>query len=245
MEKENSRRDFVKKAGILTLGTLAVSHLPAAVLKAAGPAADPTQFTLPALGYAYNALEPHIDAKTMEIHHSKHHQAYVDKLNKALADGKITVNSLEELLGSVSKYPAAVRNNAGGHWNHSFFWTLMEPSTSVMPDLTPVTQAVIAAFGSADEFKNKFSEAAKGVFGSGWAWLVVNKDKKLEIGTTPNQDNPLMDVSAFKGTPLLGIDVWEHAYYLKHQNMRADYIKDWWNVVQWEKVNQLYLLAMK
>ena len=243
METSPDRRAFIKKSAIVTIGALAVSKLPAAVADGLSKVDDP-QFKLPPLGYEYNALEPWIDAQTMEIHYSKHHQAYVDKLNKALSEAKVSGVSLDDLVKNVSKYSVGVRNNAGGHWNHSFFWKLMGKTESVMEKLR-LNEDINSQFGTAQNFQEKFNDAAKSVFGSGWAWLVVNKDKKLEIGITHNQDNPLMDVSDFKGTPVIGIDVWEHAYYLKHQNVRADYIKDWWNTVNWEQANSLYVEAVK
>ena len=195
-------------------------------------------FTLAPLPYAHDALEPHIDTLTMQIHHGKHHQAYVDNLNKACADNKIKAGSLEELLSNVSKYPAAVRNNGGGHFNHSLFWRLMKTNGGGLPT-GPVAEAINTSFGSFEAMKTKFSEAAKSRFGSGWAWLVV-RDGKLDIGSTPNQYNPLMDVSDFKGKPILALDVWEHAYYLKYQNKRVDYITAWFNTINWETVNELY-----
>lgn len=191
-------------------------------------------FTLPALPYAFNALEPHIDAKTMEIHHGKHHQAYVTNLNNAIAGTDAEKMSIEELCKNISKYPAAVRNNGGGHYNHSLFWTLMKQSGGGNPS-GALAEAINSAFGSFDEFKTKFNTAGTTRFGSGWAWLVKNSTGKLEIGSTPNQDNPLMDVSELKGTPVLGLDVWEHAYYLNYQNRRPDYCTAWWNVVNWEE----------
>ena len=190
-------------------------------------------FTLAALPYTYGALEPHIDAMTMEIHHSKHHATYVNNLNKALHDVKDAPSSIEEIIKNSSKYPIAVRNNGGGHYNHSMFWRLMKFNGGGQPT-GKLLEAINASFGSFDDFKNKFNEAAKNIFGSGWAWLVLKKGK-LEIGTTPNQDNPLMDVSNFKGSPILCLDIWEHAYYLKHQNKRIDYINSWWNVVNWDE----------
>lgn len=201
-------------------------------------------FTLPQLEYAYTALEPHIDAKTMEIHHTKHHQAYIDNLNKAIAGTPAENLSIEEICKQVSKYPVAVRNNGGGHYNHSLFWQLLTPNSDGKP-VGEITQAIDKAFHSFDEFKTQFSQAAMGRFGSGWAWLVVSEDKKLVIGSTPNQDNPLMDVSELKGIPVLGIDVWEHAYYLKYQNRRAEYVTAFYNVINWKKVNELYLSALK
>ncbi len=194
-------------------------------------------FTLPALPYAFNALEPHIDARTMEIHHGKHHNAYVTNLNNAIAGTDAEKLSIEEICKNVSKYPAAVRNNGGGHYNHSLFWTILAPNAGGNPT-GAVADAINSAFGSFDEFKTKFAAAAGGRFGSGWAWLIVGSDKKLQITSTPNQDNPLMDVAETKGTPILGLDVWEHAYYLNYQNRRPDYIAAFWNVVNWNEVNK-------
>ena len=191
-------------------------------------------FTLPALPYAFNALEPHVDARTMEIHHGKHHQAYVTNLNNAIANTDADKMSIEDICKNVSKYPAAVRNNGGGHFNHSFFWTLMKQNGGGAPS-GALADAINAAFGNFDEFKTKFAAAGTGRFGSGWAWLTVGTDKKLAISSTPNQDNPLMDIAEVKGTPILGLDVWEHAYYLNYQNRRPDYITAWWNVVNWEE----------
>jgi Fe-Mn family superoxide dismutase len=191
-------------------------------------------FTLPALPYAFNALEPHIDARTMEIHHGKHHNAYVTNLNNAIA-GKPEENlSIEEICKSVSKYPAAVRNNGGGHYNHSLFWTLLSPKSEGAPS-GALSDAINSAFGTFDEFKTKFAAAATGRFGSGWAWLIVDASGKLQITSTPNQDNPIMDVAEGRGTPVLGLDVWEHAYYLNYQNRRPDYIAAFWNIVNWSE----------
>ncbi len=192
-------------------------------------------FTLPALPYAFNALEPHIDARTMEIHHGKHHNTYVTNLNNALAGSDGEKLSIEEICKNVSKYPVAVRNNGGGHYNHSMFWTILGPNAGAKPS-GAVNEAINGAFGNFDEFKTKFAAAATGRFGSGWAWLIVDGNKKLQITSTPNQDNPLMDVAEVKGTPILGLDVWEHAYYLNYQNRRPDYINAFWNVVKWEEV---------
>ena len=199
-------------------------------------------FTLPPLPYAYNALEPHIDEKTMQIHHDKHHQAYVDNLNKAIAGTEHENKSLEELVASAGKISPAVRNNGGGHWNHSFFWEILragggQPSGKL-------ADAINAGFGSLDALKEKVNTAGATRFGSGWAWLIV-KDGKLEVTSTPNQDNPLMDVAEVKGTPILGIDVWEHAYYLKYQNRRPDYLKEIWNVINLSKVEQHFDKASK
>ncbi len=194
--------------------------------------------TLPALPYAFAALEPHIDAQTMEIHHGKHHQAYVTNLNAALdKHAGLQDKSLDELLGDLSAVPedirTAVRNNGGGHWNHSLFWTLMAPGAGGVPT-GDVADGINAAFGSVDKFKEQFQAAGMGRFGSGWAWLVDNGGT-LEITSTPNQDNPLMDGKK----AILGVDVWEHAYYLKYQNRRADYLAAFWNVVNWNEVNRL------
>ena len=190
-------------------------------------------FTLPALPYAFDALEPHIDTLTMQIHHGKHHQAYVDNLNKAVAGTPNEGKTIEELVAVAGTLSAAIRNNGGGHWNHSFFWESMAPSAGGTPS-GALADAITAAFGSFDVFKEKFAAAGLGRFGSGWAWLIV-KDGKLEISSTPNQDNPLMDVAEVKGKPVLGVDVWEHAYYLKYQNKRADYLTAFYNVVNWKK----------
>jgi superoxide dismutase, Fe-Mn family len=195
-------------------------------------------FTLPALSYAPAALEPNIDAMTMQIHHDKHHQAYVDNLNKAVAGTPNENKSLEELVSMAGKLPPAVRNNGGGHWNHSFFWEIMAPNAGGKPT-GKLAESIDADFGSFDAFKEKFTAAAIGRFGSGWAWL-VEQDGKLIISSTPNQDNPLMDIAEVKGTPILGVDVWEHAYYLKYQNRRAEYLGVFWNVINWKEVNKRY-----
>lgn len=192
-------------------------------------------FTLPALPYAHDALEPHIDKLTMQIHHGKHHQAYVDNLNKAIAGTPQENKSLEELVEAAGSISPAVRNNGGGHWNHTFFWNSLSANAGGSPS-GKLAEAISESFGSFDEFKTKFAAAAVGRFGSGWVWLIVKKDGKLDISSTPNQDNPLMDVAETKGVPILGIDVWEHAYYLKYQNRRPDYLTAIWNVVNWDKV---------
>ncbi len=198
-------------------------------------------FTLPALPYAHEALEPHIDTLTMQIHHGKHHQAYVDNLNKAIAGTDNESKSLEELVKHAGSISPAVRNNGGGHWNHSFFWETLAPNAGGTAT-GELANAIAATFGSFDEFKTKFAAAGVGRFGSGWAWLIV-KDGKLEISSTPNQDNPLMEVADVKGTPILGIDVWEHAYYLKYQNKRPDYLAAIWNVINWSKVAERFAAA--
>ena len=200
-------------------------------------------FTLAALPYAHDALEPHIDTLTMQIHHGKHHQAYVDNLNKAIAGTENENKSLEELVKISGSISPAVRNNGGGHWNHTFFWESLAANASGKPS-GKLAESIDTAFGSFDAFKEKFSQAGMTRFGSGWAWLIV-KDGKVEVTSTPNQDNPLMDVAEIKGTPLLGADVWEHAYYLKYQNRRADYLAAFWNVVNWEKVTERFEAAIK
>jgi len=192
-------------------------------------------FELPKLPYEYNALEPHIDARTMEIHHTKHHQAYVTNLNNAIAGSDTEKMSIEDICRNISKQPMAVRNNGGGHYNHSLFWTVMGPGKGGAPS-GAVADAINAAFGNFDTFKTQMATAGTTRFGSGWAWLIVGADKKLAICSTPNQDNPLMDIAEVKGTPILGLDVWEHAYYLHYQNRRPDYITAFWNVVNWDEV---------
>lgn len=198
-------------------------------------------FTLPNLPYAKNALEPYIDATTMEIHHGKHHNAYTTNLNNAIANTEWDKKSIEEILAYVSKISAAVRNNGGGYYNHCLFWEIMGPDAGGKPAGALAT-AIDEAFKSFDEFKMQFANAAATRFGSGWAWLIV-KDKKLAICSTPNQDNPLMDIAEVKGTPILGLDVWEHAYYLKYQNRRPDYVTAWWNVVNWNEVSKRFEAA--
>ncbi len=191
-------------------------------------------FELPKLPYEYAALEPHIDARTMEIHHSKHHNAYVTNLNKAIEGTPLASQSIEEILKGVSKSSAAVRNNGGGHFNHSLFWKVMKPGGGGLPT-GDLAAAINRDFGSFDTFKEQFNNAGATRFGSGWAWLLVH-DGKLVVTSSPNQDNPLMDVAEVKGTPILGLDVWEHAYYLNYQNRRPDYIGAFWNVVNWDEV---------
>jgi Fe-Mn family superoxide dismutase len=199
-------------------------------------------FELPALAYATDALEPHIDKMTMEIHHGKHHQAYVDNVNKALAVTEGENLKIEDLMKSISKYPMAVRNNGGGHFNHTLYWSVMSPNGGGAPS-GDLAKAIDAAFGSFDEFKKKFAEAGMTRFGSGWSWLSVSADGKLQVSSTPNQDNPLMDIAEVKGTPILGMDVWEHAYYLKYQNKRADYVAAFMNVVNWNAVADRFAKA--
>ena len=198
-------------------------------------------FELPKLPYANNALEPHIDARTMEIHHGKHHQAYITNLNAAIAGTDAEKLSIEDICKNISKYGMPVRNNGGGHFNHSLFWTIMKQGGGGAPSGT-LADAINAAFTSFDNFKAEFAKAGTTRFGSGWAWLSVSGGK-LVVSSTPNQDNPLMDVAEVKGTPILGLDVWEHAYYLKYQNKRPDYIAAWWNVVNWDAVAKRFAEA--
>jgi Fe-Mn family superoxide dismutase len=198
-------------------------------------------FQLPSLPYALDALEPHIDARTMEIHHGKHHNAYVTNLNAAIAGTELEGKSLEELM-KVAGSNAAVRNNGGGHWNHSLFWQILSPTGGGLPP-GELAEAIDAKFGSFDAFKETFNKAGATRFGSGWAWLCVDTKKELCVCSSPNQDNPLMDVSDCPGTPILGLDVWEHAYYLHYQNRRPDYIAAFWNLINWEEVSKRYAAA--
>lgn len=271
-----SRREFLQKSLLAGIGltVLGKSALEAGNNTEAAHVLAPAKFkfSLPQLPYAYDALEPWIDKRTMEIHYTKHHQAYVDNLNKALdkkneeqpgasgltipmppgmleasavdtpADSLAGRAELEALLKNVSNEDPAIRNNAGGHWNHTFFWDSMRPAKKNPTPNVPagkLKQHIEMTFGTFEEFKNKFAQAAKDRFGSGWAWLVKHEGN-LVITSTPNQDNPLMDVAELFATPIIGLDVWEHAYYLKHQNVRADYINDWWNVVNWDRAAMLY-----
>lgn len=202
------------------------------------------QFTQKPLPYAYNALEPYIDAQTMEIHYSKHHAAYVKNLNDAVKGTPAEKMTLEELFSNMSKLNPAVRNNAGGHFNHELFWSLLTPEKNTKPS-SDLEKAIISKYGSLDLLKEKLNAAAISRFGSGWVWLYISKDNKLEICTTPNQDNPLMDIADNKGKPILAIDVWEHAYYLKYQNKRADYLSAIWNVINWNAVSNYYKESIK
>jgi Fe-Mn family superoxide dismutase len=197
----------------------------------------------PSLPYEYSALEPHIDAMTMEIHHTKHHKAYFDNLKNAIQGTEMESMPFVELLNHISRYPMVVRNNGGGHYNHSLFWELLSPQGGGDPS-GELREAIIKKFNSVDEFKNNFSDAAKNRFGSGWAWLVVKTDGNLVVSSTPNQDNPLMDVAECRGIPILGLDVWEHAYYLKYQNRRPEYIANFWNIVNWKVVEANYINAL-
>lgn len=199
-------------------------------------------YKLPELPYSYDALAPYIDAKTMEIHHTKHHQGYVNKLNAALEESGIEGTDLNSLFGKISKLSTAIRNNGGGHYNHCLFWTILTPNGSEMP--ATLSDAIDKTFGSLDELKTSFSNAAATRFGSGWAWLIVDGDGNLKVTSTPNQDNPLMDTASDQGTPILGLDVWEHAYYLNYQNKRPEYIDAFWNLVNWQEVEKRYLAAI-
>lgn len=195
-------------------------------------------YSLSPLSYSYDALEPYFDARTMEVHHSLHHAAYVNNLNRALSDTSAVNLPLEDLLASISKYPVAVRNNAGGHYNHELFWKIITPGGSKQPS-AKLAKKINDSFGSLEQLKEQLNSAALSLFGSGWAWLII-QDGKLKITTTQNQDNPLMDTVAVNGTPLLGIDLWEHAYYLKYQNRRAEYLAAFWKVVNWDYVSKRF-----
>ncbi len=245
------RRSFIKNIPLIAPASAAIIGCTPAVAKKASENSLSNNkniktimtFELPALTYAPAALEPHVDAKTMEIHHDKHHAAYVTNLNNAVtADANAQGKSLDELMANVSKYATALRNNGGGHWNHSMFWQIMAPNAGGAPT-GDVGAAINSTFGSFENFKKEFSQAAMTRFGSGWAWLSVDASKKLIVSSTPNQDNPLMDIAEKKGTPVLGIDVWEHAYYLNYQNRRADYITAFFNVVNWDEVNRRFKAA--
>lgn len=238
---DNKRRDFLKKSALLGLAGLATNLVGEEKINALNKlTSDGGKYSLPKLPYAYNALEPFIDEQTMQIHHTKHHQAYVDKLNKALE----TYNgdqSFEGLFSKASKIDPALRNNGGGHYNHSLFWQLMKANPTGEANLPAgkLENAIIAEFNTFEIFKKEFTEKATKVFGSGWCWLIEAKGK-LKIVTTSNQDNPLMDCVSEKGKPILCLDVWEHAYYLKYQNKRADYIAGWWNVINWQQAESQY-----
>ena len=201
-------------------------------------------FQLPELNYSFDALEPNIDTLTMQIHHGKHHAAYVTNLNKALEGNDALNKSIEDICKQISTFPVAVRNNGGGHYNHSLFWTIMKPNGGGIPT-GKLADAITKDLGGFDKFKEAFAAGGATRFGSGWAWLIVKADKTLAITSTPNQDNPLMDIAEVKGTPILGMDVWEHAYYLKYQNRRPDYISAFFNVINWDEVSRRYESAVK
>lgn len=252
-DNNNSRRSFLKWSGLLSAGIIGGTTLSAFSNNTTNesesinsPTQDGWQFQLPPLPYSYEALEPYIDSKTMEIHYSKHHAGYVNKLNEALTTAEeYQGKSIEELLQQLDKMTLAlqkaVRNQGGGHWNHSFFWTILSPGNK--PFKGKVADAIIAKYGSHENFKKTFNDTAMKVFGSGWCWLIKDAQGNLDIVTTANQDNPLMSIAEVKGKPIMGVDVWEHAYYLKHQNRRADYLNDIWNVWNWEKIEQNFLAS--
>ncbi len=235
--KPISRRKFVadtlKVSAITAVGTSMILTSSEAIAEGGALTTPGLLFSQITLPYAYAALEPSIDAQTMEIHYSKHHSAYVKNVNDVITSENISFSTEQDFFSNASKLSAKARNNGGGVWNHNFFWQVMKPGS--MAPTGKVGDAINGAFGSFDKFKEQFTQAAMTRFGSGWAWLVMDAGK-LKIGSTPNQDNPLMDVSDLKGTPLLGLDVWEHAYYLKYQNKRNEYVANWWNVVNWDEV---------
>jgi Fe-Mn family superoxide dismutase len=244
----DNRRDFLKKGALLSLSGLAGSLMSKEKIQGlenfSSLMADSTaHFTQLPLPYAYNALEPFIDAKTMEIHYTKHHKGYVDKLNDANPAGiNYSVSDADKCKSIDSSTSPLVRNNLGGHYNHTLFWQMMKPNSMDEPNLPQgkLAEAINKQFKSFEDFKKEFSDKAVKIFGSGWCWLIVSDKGVLEITTTPNQDNPLMKVAAERGKPVLALDVWEHAYYLNHQNKRADYIADWWHIVNWQKAEELF-----
>ena len=244
MKPLTPRRDFIitsAKAGVgLYIGSGLLASCSSTKMATSASKATATGFTQTPLPYAYNALEQAVDAQTMEIHYTKHAASYAANLNDAAkAEGVDTAKPLEDVLRRVSKYSTKMRNNGGGHYNHEMFWKCMTPNGAGKPS-GALASAIDSSFGSFDAFKTQFTDAGKNRFGSGWAWLFTDGDKRLRIGSTPNQDNPLMDVSDIKGFPLLGLDVWEHAYYLRYQNKRPDYIANWWKVVNWDYVGGRY-----
>jgi superoxide dismutase, Fe-Mn family len=247
-KKYLSRRDFIHtagKAGMVAgltgsaLTSMAIGHSEPSL---PGTSPDQIPYKQQPLPYSYAALEPSIDAMTMEIHYTKHAAAYAKNLGEAVEAEKVDVSkvSLEDLLASISKYSTKMRNNAGGHYNHSLFWMLMNSPGKTGAPSAALTAAIQSGFGSMDGLKTKFNDAAKSRFGSGWAWVIVKNDKTLDVVSTANQDNTLMDISDVKGQPLFGLDVWEHAYYLKYQNKRPDYISAWWSVMNWDYINNRY-----
>lgn len=251
--KNTSRRSFLTKSAIAMAGIGLFNGFKFPSASAAAPVSpafpgllpEGGAFELPKLDYDYAALEPHIDARTMEIHYSKHHQTYVNKLNEALDKApELKGTSLVDLIKNINGLPEgvrnAVRNHGGGHFNHSMFWKLMSPTAAESKMSPELEAAIIAKWTSVDAFKAEFIKSATGVFGSGWAWLISDKENNLSITTTPNQDNPIMDIAATRGRPIMGIDVWEHAYYLKHQNKRPDYINDFMQVIDWNQVSKWY-----
>jgi superoxide dismutase, Fe-Mn family len=235
------KRTFLKTSGILALGTMLAPLQACSDDKKKPTPTDTTTstanvFELPELGFDFAALEPHIDAKTMEIHHTKHHAGYTKKFNKALNGHALAGKDLQSILSNINAEDTALRNNAGGYYNHKLFWEVIRPNGAQTPQ-NEVSKAIDSSFGSFENFSNTFKDAAKTVFGSGWAWLIIDKSGKLAVTSTPNQDNPLMaNISTTQGQPILGIDVWEHAYYLNYQNRRADYINAFFNVINWDQV---------
>lgn len=244
--KQSTRRNFLGQSALAGIGTLITLPSLGALLETGNkagvntPSPFKTSFDQQPLPYAYNALEPSIDTLTMDIHYNKHAAAYSKNVKEAaVAESVDTTKPLEDVLGKISKYSVKMRNNAGGHYNHEMFWQLLSADTNTQPS-AKLLAAIVAGFGSLDEFKKQFTTAATTRFGSGWAWLIYNSDKKLSIVSTPNQDNPLMDIAEIKGFPLIGLDVWEHAYYLKYQNRRADYIASFWKILNWNTVNDRF-----
>jgi superoxide dismutase, Fe-Mn family len=239
------RRRFVKSIGLVTAAAYIGPKVLAnnQVTGNASGAENTMAPEFPALPYAYDALEPYIDARTMEIHYDKHHRAYYTNFLNAIKGTPLEGMAVTDIFASISKQSDAIRNNGGGYYNHFFFWNNLRKGTAAPTG--ELSAAITKSFGSFDKFKETFSTAAKTRFGSGWAWLYLNSEKNLAVGSTPNQDNPLMDISTVKGTPLLTLDVWEHAYYLKYQNKRADYIDAFWNVVDWEEVNKRFTASVK
>jgi Fe-Mn family superoxide dismutase len=240
-----NKRDFLKKSALLTAGGVALSSIPGNTMASKmmkRRRKEGKEYVLPELEYPFDGLEPHIDAMTVEIHHDKHHAAYTKNFNAAVQEAGIADVPIRDVFMNISKYPMAVRNNGGGYYNHKLYWKCLSPKGGGVPSGT-LLKAIEADFGSFESFREKLSKAAATQFGSGWAWLVYS-DGKLVISSTPNQDNPLMDIAEVKGEPLLTIDVWEHAYYLKYQNRRADYITAIWNVINWNWVTEKYLKAV-
>lgn len=234
-----NKRTFIRTSVLAGMGAIFMNKVSITATSASNISreeVEPHRFTQPPLPYAFNALEPYIDAQTMEVHYTKHHAAYTKNLNNALAAENIQDKNITDLFRSISKYPVAIRNNGGGYYNHILFWENLSPSSGKKPT-GKVAAMIDKEFGSFNRFQEQFSKAAAGIFGSGWAWLIISNGR-LQITTTPNQDNTLMDIAPVKGTPILCLDVWEHAYYLKYQNRRAEYIAAFWNVVNWEKVEE-------
>lgn len=243
------KREFIKTSMLLGAGALFAGPIVSSCANTDGkskgafvaslvPSGD-EGFKQKELPYAFDALEPYIDAQTMELHYGKHHAGYTKKFNAALLDEGITSTDIKEIFANVSQYGAGVRNNGGGYYNHSLYWNFMSPNGGGEPT-GALKEAIDKAFGSLEKFKALFSAAAATQFGSGWAWLILDENGELQVNATPNQDNPLMDIATVKGAPLLNIDVWEHAYYLKYQNKRTDYIESFWNVINWKTVEKLY-----